>query len=408
MFYLKQCLFYCALEKPKEAVAARAQLPAKEEMTRFWQEIWSQDKRHNEQAIWLNDLKHCLKNCPEQKQTSIAAEQMQKVLRTMKNWKAPGPDMVHAFWLKKLTSVHNAMVKSLQNILTGEEELPLWLSNGTTHLLLKEGKDSWDPNNYRPITCLPSTWKLLTGILANELSDHLSAHKLLAQEQKGCCPNSRGTKDQLMVDKMVMTDSRSRKTNLSMCWIDYKKAFDSVPHSWIIECLKLYKVSNNITSFIERSMENWETSLTIKGEKLGQVRIRSGIYQGDAISPLLFCLAMNPVSQLVKDTGLGYKLKSGQRVSHLLYMDDLKLYASSERALDNLVQTVRIFSDDIGMTFGLDKCAKVVLHRGKLAESKDLQLPSGTIRDLAEGAAYKYLGIEEHSQLEHSRMKSKK
>lgn len=94
---------------------------------------------------------------------------------------------------------------------------------------------------------------------------------LLAREQKGCCGNTRETRDQLLIDKMVMRDSWSRKINLGMCSIDYKKAFDSVPHTWIIEYLKLYKVSNTIVSFTECSMKNWITKLTIKGTNLGQV-----------------------------------------------------------------------------------------------------------------------------------------
>ena len=50
-------------------------------------------------------------------------------------------------------------------------------------------------------------------------------------------------------------------------------------------------------------------------------------------------------------------------------MDDLKLYAKSEKGLESLVQTVRIFSDDIGMEFGIGKCAKLVLKRGEITES---------------------------------------
>jgi len=89
-------------------------------------------------------------------------------------------------------------------------------------------------------------------------------------------------------------------------------------------------------------------------------------------------------------------------------MDDLKLYGKSERELDNLVQTVRIFSEDINMTFGLGKCAKTVLKRGKLSTpTEEIIVPEGTIKNLEIGDAYKYLGIEENADLDHSRMKEK-
>ena len=56
-------------------------------------------------------------------------------------------------------------------------------------------------------------------------------------------------------------------------------------------------------------------------------------------------------------------------INHLLFMNDLKLYSKSEKTLDFLIQTVRIFSEDIGMQFGIDKCAMLVVKRGKTVKS---------------------------------------
>jgi len=61
-------------------------------------------------------------------------------------------------------------------------------------------------------------------------------------------------------------------------------------------------------------------------------------------------------------------------ISHLLYLDDLKLYSKSEQDMSTLVSTVRIFSDDIGMTFGFSKCATLVVNRGKVADCTDIGL----------------------------------
>ena len=59
--------------------------------------------------------------------------------------------------------------------------------------------------------------------------------KLLPEEQKGCRKGSRGTNDLLYIDRAVIKEVKSRNKNLAMTWIDYKKAYDMVPHSWIIE-----------------------------------------------------------------------------------------------------------------------------------------------------------------------------
>ena len=60
-------------------------------------------------------------------------------------------------------------------------------------------------------------------------------------------------------------------------------------------------------------------------------------------------------------------------------MDDLKLYSKSEKALDSLIQTVRIFSTDIGMQFGIDKCAILVMKKGKIVKSDGIQLPNDKV-----------------------------
>ena len=96
-------------------------------------------------------------------------------------------------------------------------------------------------SNYIPITCLSLLWKLLTDVIANQIYPHLDQEKLLLQEQKGSRKGSRGTNDLLYIDRAVIKEAKSRNKSLAMAWIDYKKAYDMVPHSWIIECLDLFE-----------------------------------------------------------------------------------------------------------------------------------------------------------------------
>ena len=90
-------------------------------------------------------------------------------------------------------------------------------------------------SNYRPITCLPILWKLLTGIISERLYNYLEETNTIPHQQKGRRRKCSGTKDQLLIGKMVMMNSKRRETNVSMAWIDYKKAFDMAPHTWLIE-----------------------------------------------------------------------------------------------------------------------------------------------------------------------------
>ena len=89
-------------------------------------------------------------------------------------------------------------------------------------------------------------------------------------------------------------------------------------------------------------------------------------------------------------------------------MDDLKFYSKSEKTLDFLIQTVRIFSEDIGMKFGIDKCAMLVIKKGKIVKSHGTQLPNDKVTEsLEEGESYKYLGVLEAVHVMVNEMKDK-
>ena len=90
------------------------------------------------------------------------------------------------------------------------------MTTGRTVLLLIDKSKRNEVSNYRPITCLPNTWKLITDIVADEIYNHLEENDLLPEEQKGCRRKSRGTMDQLLIDMAVMKNRRRRKVGLSM------------------------------------------------------------------------------------------------------------------------------------------------------------------------------------------------
>ena len=123
------------------------------------------------------------------------------------------------------------------------------MTTGKTTLLMKNKEKDTIPNNYRPTTCLSTTFKLMTAIMAESMLNHLENNGLIPNEQKGNRRKSRGTKDQLLIDKMILRNAKRRKTYLRIAWIDYKKAFDSLPYSWIAKSLQMFGISDNIRQF---------------------------------------------------------------------------------------------------------------------------------------------------------------
>ena len=107
----------------------------------------------------------------------------------------------------------------------------------------------------------------------------------------------------------------------------------------------------------------------------------------------MFVLALIPLSLILKKAKAAHEFSGSKvKMNHLLFMDDLKLYSRNENELDSLVQTIHIFSKDIGMEFDIEKCAMLVIEKGKIVKSVGIEVPDGkVIKSLQEGEKYKYL-----------------
>ena len=104
--------------------------------------------------------------------------------------------------------------------------------------------------------------------------------------------------------------------------VEYRKTYDMVPHSWIQKCIEMFGVAVNVRSFVNTSMKQWNTELTASNQRLGNVKIRRGIFQGDSLSPLLFVLVMIPLVLVLRKTKTSYNLKEGGKklITYYLWM----------------------------------------------------------------------------------------
>ena len=110
---------------------------------------------------------------------------------------------------------------------------------------------------------------------------------------------------------------------------------------------------------------------------------------------MLFCTALNQFSALLDKSIYKHRFKSGTTISHLLYIDDIKLYAKNEQDINSFIHLTRVFSSDIGVTFGLTKCEFLIVNRSKVKSISRISLPEGQTDDIDE--SYKYLGILQSS-----------
>ena len=257
----------------------------------------------------------------------IHIELLKKTLEKISNWKTPRHDGINGFWFKKFTPIHDRLALKMNRCLQDT-------------LIQKDPSKGTAPNNYRPITCLPMMWKLLTAQIKEEIYYSLTSRGLFPEEQKGCRKGSRSKAELLYIDQHISRESKTRRKNLAMAWIDYKKAYNMVPQSWIIKCLKMYKISHEVINFVAKTMKTWRIELTAGGQSLAETKIQRGIFQGDALSRLQFIIVMMSLNHILRKCTAGYKLIiSKENINHLMNMDDIKLFVKNEKELETVIDT---------------------------------------------------------------------
>jgi hypothetical protein len=101
-------------------------IPNINEIKEFWSNIWSNEVQFNNQAEWIPNLENEIPDSNNPHHIQISLEILVKNINSSHNWKSPGGDQIHNFWLKKFTCIHKCLL------------------------------DTKNPSKYRPITCLPT------------------------------------------------------------------------------------------------------------------------------------------------------------------------------------------------------------------------------------------------------------
>ena len=240
---------------------------------------------------------------------------------------------------------------------------------------------------------------MLTAGITILLRQHVDKHSIFPAEQRALRKEKRGCLDALLIDSMVNEEVRHRRKKLSVAWVDYRKAFDHVPHGWLLEVLDSIRAPTYLRCCVANLLPLWATQFKLGfGRNTVKVDLHyhRGLFQGDSLSPLLFCLSIVPLSHALRSID-GYKSRSfGGRVTHLLFMDDLKVYVRDERAMKKALSLVDRVSKAVRMELGLRKCAVANIIRGKLQEGGVLALSDDrTVPAASKDDPYRYLGVEQ-------------
>ena len=372
--------------------------PTREEVSEYWGGVIGVSGHFDPEDPAISGWKESLGPIPSSNAGTVDGSVWKAVLKRTRSWKAPGPDGICAFWWKVFRQAANLMWGIVQEIIGGNTEAPEWFVMGRTVLIPKEGCQG-KADQYRPITCLNTGYKLLTAVITTILQAHVEEFTIIPAEQRALRKGRRGCLDALMIDSMVTQEAMLRRRNLSVAWIDYQKAYDRVPHGWLKLVLQFIGAPDDVRHCISGLLPKWKSTFGIGvGDDAVRVDLNyhRGLFQGDSLSPLLFCLCIAPLSHALR-LGPGYKcVHLDHPMTHLLFMDDLKVYARSPTTLETALGVVDRVSRAVGMELGLRKCAVAHVASGRLTTGEDFILPEDRhISAVTNGNTYRYLGIEQ-------------
>ncbi|CAG4983498.1 unnamed protein product [Parnassius apollo] len=158
IFQSDQKRLYKSLERPK--VCGAGQGPDQADIIAFWRGLWSEPVNHSE-GPWMEVVASRGASVTPMDPITIMPEDVAEAVRRTPNWKSPGLDGLHHYWLKGFIVCHAVLARQFQEALD-QKSLPSLFTTGITHLVPKD-KNTTEPSKYRPITCLPTIYKTLTS-----------------------------------------------------------------------------------------------------------------------------------------------------------------------------------------------------------------------------------------------------
>ena len=328
--------------------------------------------------------------------SDITLDEVAASIRRLQSGKAVGCDGISAEVLKHGGPMMSECLHRLVTLVFERGEVPADWLRGVVVPLHKDG-DRREPLNYRPITLLSIAGKVYTSVLQKRLIAWCEAHGIVVQEQGGFRPQ-RGCPDQLFTLTELIKTRRLRGKRTYLCFIDIRKAYDTVWHDGLKAKLLQYGIHGRIYAAICSLYEGCVSTINL-GSQLGYsdfFPIETGVRQGCILSPLLYSMFINDLAVQLKATvGCGADLGDGSRLSVLLYADDIVLIAEDEAQLSELMDAIHRYSRLWRFDINHGKCGLMrFLPSGSALPTSELRIGDRVIQWVAQ---YKYLGVELHA-----------
>ena len=285
--------------------------------------------------------------------TVISVEAVEEKLKSLNTNKSFGPDEIHPKLICELAEILSEPLSILLNSSLRSGKIPQEWKTATIAAVFKKGSRSI-PGNYRPISLTCVLCRIMESFLKDAIMTHLLENNLLSPRQYGFI-NGRSTVTQLLTYLDSCATKVANGEVVDVVYLDFQKAFDTVPHARLIKKLEAYGIDGEILSWITEYLKNRTQVVTVNGEPSTIGAVISGIPQGTVLGPLLFVVYINDILDNINSDGL-------------LFADDTKIFRAITCKEDSLglqgdINKLEQWSDLWLLKFHPDKCHLLTLGK---------------------------------------------
>ena len=315
------------------------------------------------------------------------------VSKSLKNKKAPFSDLIKNEMIKASCGFLLNAYKKLFNTILQSGIYPSNWCEGLITPIFKSG-DNTDPGNYRGICVSSCLGKFFSSIINQRLLEFLEEKKLLHPSQIGFLKDNRTADHVFTLRTLIEKCSHHHNQKVYACFVDFKKAFDSVWHEGLFYRILSYGIGGNLYSLIKSLYSKTSCSIKIIKSKTDAFKYNRGVRQGCILSPLLFNLFINelPLSFYQSQQCDPFTLPNGTKLNCLLYADDLVILSKSKQGLNNSLKKLETFNSTWLLEVNLKKTKVMVFHKtGRKTQNIFFSINNYPLEIVQE---YTYLGVK--------------
>jgi hypothetical protein len=248
-----------------------------------------------------NYYEHCPKLNNEQitmLENRLTISELYDALKSCKD-SSPGPDGIPYIVYLKFWKTAGPIILNAWNYSIDNQTLPTSHYESVITLLPKEGKDTQEIKNWRPITLSNCDAKIITKALSNKVSKVLDS--IIDPTQTAYVPG-RAVSDNLRSNFFLKSHCKQNKIESVLMSLDAKKAFDSVDHKYIEETLRAYGFGEGFINIFKLLYRNITARILVNGFLSKSLNIERGVKQGDALSCAIFIICIDPLLRNINNS----------------------------------------------------------------------------------------------------------